>query len=95
MFTLSNLHLGNYEEPVKKYFLDDLMEYIIPGMTLEKTFSIQKNFLDTKDSPWPYAPSQTHEFYQVGSIDDRLRMEKYINILFTDLDSLLASFLVN
>ena len=67
---------SNYDQPIQKYFIIDLMDYFVPGLTLEKTFNIQNNFLETRDSPWPFTSPEKSEYYQIGSIDDRYRVEK-------------------
>lgn len=67
---------SNYENPVQEYYDDNLMSYIIPGFSMEKVFQIQKNYLETKDSPLPFASSTKFEYYQIGKVVDRLTIEK-------------------
>jgi hypothetical protein len=67
----SYFDVNDYSNPVHHFYDDELRWKLVPGYKLSKYVQMQHNKVTLQDSPVPFSPTTSHEFYTAEKIIEK------------------------
>lgn len=72
----SYFDIEDYSNPVHYYYDDELRWKLVPGYKLSKYVQLQHNMVNLQDSPIPFSPTTSYEFYSSDKIIEKFEYEE-------------------